>query len=77
MTHHFSAVIHQENLSDGSPIFVAHCPEIDVTSQGESREQALTNLQEAVEGVLEVASPQEIEQRLRDGASVSPLEVAA
>lgn len=77
MTHHFTAVIHEEKLSDGSPIFVAHCPEVDIASQGKSRDEALTNLKEAVEGVFEVASPQEIEQRLRNGASVAPLEVAA
>ncbi len=77
MTYHFSAVIHQEELSDGSPIFVAHCPEIDVTSQGQSRDEAMSNLKEAVEGVLEIASPTEIERRLQAGAFVAPLEIAA
>jgi predicted RNase H-like HicB family nuclease len=73
----FTAIIHQESLSTGEPVFVAHCPEIDVTSQGTTAEEARTNLKEAVEGVFEVASPEEIAQRLREGASVAPLEVAA
>ena len=77
MTHHFTAVIHEEQFSDGSPAFVAHCPEIDVTTQGVTRDDAMANLREAVECVLEVASPSEIERRLRAGASVAPLEVAA
>ncbi len=77
MTHHFTAVIHQEADSTGVIGFVSHCPEIDVTTQGDTRDEAMTNLREAVEGVLEVASPSEIERRLRLGASVEPLEVAA
>ncbi len=77
MTHHFTAVIHQEADSTGTIGFVSHCPEIDVTTQGDTRDEAMANLREAVEGVLEVASPQEIERRLRLGASVEPLEVAA
>lgn len=32
-----------------SSIFVAQCLEIDVASQGESEEEALKNLQEAIE----------------------------
>jgi predicted RNase H-like HicB family nuclease len=77
MTHHFTAVIHEESLSTGEAVFVALCPEVDVASQGSDRAEALANLKDAVEGFLEVASPQEIEQRLREGASVTPLEVAA
>ena len=77
MTHHFTAVIQEEALSTGAAIFVAHCPEIDVTSQGETRPEALANLREAVEGVLEVADDAEIESRLREGAFVTALDVAA
>ena len=44
--------------------YVALCPELDIASQGESIEQAMHNLKEAVEGFFEVASPAEIETRL-------------
>lgn len=77
MTHHFTAVIHEETFSDGSPAFVAHCPEIDVTTQGATRDEAAANLREAVELFLEDMSVEELEQRLRSGVSVEPLEVAA
>ena len=73
----FTAIIHEESLSTGEAVFVAHCPEIDVTSQGATADEARANLKEAVEGVFEVASPEEIARRLSEGASVEPLEVAA
>ena len=44
--------------------YVALCPELDIASQGDSIEQALENLKEAVEGFFEVASQTEIEGRL-------------
>jgi predicted RNase H-like HicB family nuclease len=48
MTYRFSALItKEENL------YVARCPELDVTSQGVSVEDARTNLREAVELYLE------------------------
>ena len=47
--------------SDG---YVALCPEIDVASQGDSVEEASTNLQEAVELFIESADPSEIEGRM-------------
>ena len=52
-----SAVLNPEE-SGG---YVALCPELDIASQGESIEQAMHNLKEAVEGFSEVASPAEIE----------------
>jgi len=53
-----TAVIERED--DG---YVATCPELDVVSQGDTIEQARTNLLEAVEGFFEVASPSEIKRR--------------
>jgi len=44
-------------------MFVALCPELDIASQGESREQAQANLVEAVELFYELASPAEIAER--------------
>ncbi|HYS70962.1 MAG TPA: type II toxin-antitoxin system HicB family antitoxin [Thermoplasmata archaeon] len=43
-----SAVVHREGKW-----FVAHCPELDVASQGRSVEESLTNLREALELRLE------------------------
>jgi len=56
-----SAVLNPEE-SGG---YAALCPELNITSQGESIEQAMHNLKEAVEGFFEVASPAEIETRLK------------
>jgi predicted RNase H-like HicB family nuclease len=56
--------------------FVANCPELGVTSQGRTIEEAESMLQEAVELWLEVASEQEVEQRLSRGVKVSRLELA-
>jgi predicted RNase H-like HicB family nuclease len=58
-------------------VFVSHCPELDIASQGATPEEAHANLKEAVEGFLEVASQTEIARRLVEGAQVMPLEVAA
>ncbi|MBN2333968.1 type II toxin-antitoxin system HicB family antitoxin [Candidatus Bathyarchaeota archaeon] len=48
MTRQFSSVINKE---DG--LYVALCPELDIASQGESIEDALINLKEAVSLYLE------------------------
>ena len=44
MKHQFTAVVSQED-----EWFVAQCLEVDVASQGESKETALENLREALE----------------------------
>ena len=57
MTYHqFTAVIEREGNG-----YVSLCPELDIASQGESIEEARTNLQEALEFFFECASPEEIE----------------
>ncbi len=43
--------------------YVAFCPELDIASQGESIDEALANLKEAVEGFFETASSNEVETR--------------
>ena len=48
MTHQFSTIITKENH-----LYVAHCPELDITSQGETMEDAINNLKEAIELYLE------------------------
>lgn len=44
----FTAVIHKEN-----DLYVAECPEVGTTSQGETIEEAVANLREATELYLE------------------------
>ena len=53
--------------------YVATCPEVDVVSQGKTIEDARSNLLEAVEGFLEVASPSEIRRRLKKETYIMPL----
>ena len=45
--------INEENLSDGSIIFVAYCPRLEIASQGKTIDEALANIKEAVELYLE------------------------
>ncbi|MGD1278200.1 MAG: type II toxin-antitoxin system HicB family antitoxin [Tepidisphaeraceae bacterium] len=66
-----TAVIEREG--DG---FVALCPELDIASQGGSKDEARRNLVEAVEGFLEAASPAEIKSRLGAERYVEDLEVS-
>ena len=66
-----SAVLNPED-SGG---YVALCPELDIASQGESIDDAVQNLKEAVEGFFEVASREEIESRLKGPALFTRFEV--
>lgn len=72
MNRHLTAIIERED--DG---YVALCPELDIASQGDSIEEARTNLCEAVELFLETASPEEIRTRLRSEIYVTQIEVAS
>jgi len=67
---HLTAII----TRDGE-LFVALCPELDIASQGETREQAKANLVEAIELFYETASPEEIAERLAGETYVTPIEV--
>jgi predicted RNase H-like HicB family nuclease len=55
--------------------FVALCPELDVASQGDTLDEARSNLAEAVQLVLEEASPDEVQRRLHSEVYVTRLEV--
>lgn len=46
-------VINKEKLSDGSPMFVAHCPSLGIASQGKDIDEAMKNIKEAIELYLE------------------------
>jgi predicted RNase H-like HicB family nuclease len=57
-TRPFTARIYREGGG-----YVALCPQLDVASQGDSVEDASSNLSDAVELFLETAAPREIARR--------------
>lgn len=69
-TRQFTALIEREGAG-----YVALCPELDVASQGNTIEEARSNLVEALELFLEAADPREIEERLRSEVVVMRVEV--
>ena len=66
-----TAVLNPEN--DG---YVALCPELDIASQGNTVEEAVANLKEAVEGFIECADPDEVNHRMRKPSLYTHFEVA-
>jgi predicted RNase H-like HicB family nuclease len=71
MKRQLTAIIEREG--DG---YVALCPELDIASQGNTIQEARTNLQEALELFFEVASQEEINQRLSQEVYITQVEVA-
>lgn len=69
-TRRLTAVIEREG--DG---YVALCPEVDVASEGDTIEEARSNLQEAVELFFETASDTEVAERLHGEVYVTTVEV--
>lgn len=55
--------------------FVALCPELDVASEGESIEEARSNLIEALTLFFETASPSEVTRRFHSEIFVTQVEV--
>lgn len=53
--------------------FIAHCPELGVTSQGRTIPEAEAMIQEAVELFLECADEAEVKRRLNRGVLVKDL----
>ena len=51
--YYLDVVIKKEKLSDGSDIFVAHCPSLGIASQGGDTDEAVKNIKEAAELYLE------------------------
>ncbi|MFH7245157.1 MAG: type II toxin-antitoxin system HicB family antitoxin [Spirulina sp.] len=70
-THQFTAVIEREEEG-----YVSLCPELDIASQGDTVEEARTNLIEAIELFFEVADPSEIASRLKSEVFITRLEVS-
>ncbi len=71
MKYNLTAIIEKEG--DG---YVSLCPELDIASQGDTVEQARSNLVEALELFFETAPPEEIGQRLHGDVFVTRVEVA-
>ncbi|HXZ73208.1 MAG TPA: type II toxin-antitoxin system HicB family antitoxin [Streptosporangiaceae bacterium] len=69
-TLHLSAQIWRE---EGA--YVAHCPELRVTSEGSTFEDAQQMLREAVELMLSDMTPEEVASRWQPTAWTGPLEV--
>lgn len=59
-------VINKEKLSKGEPIFVAHCINLGITSQGSTTEEAIQNIKEAIELYLEEEPEKENELSLAE-----------
>jgi predicted RNase H-like HicB family nuclease len=59
----FKAIISKEGR-----FYVARAAELDVTSQGESLEESVANLKEAIELYLEDLEPEELEAIKKSGA---------
>jgi predicted RNase H-like HicB family nuclease len=55
--------------------YVSLCPELDIASQGDTIEEALSNLKEALEGFLDTASTEEVRTRLKKPALFMRIEV--
>jgi len=55
--------------------YVAHCPDLGVTSQGETLEEAQRNIQEAVELYLEDVPKEEL-SRFEDSPFVKTIEIS-
>lgn len=67
----FTAIIEKEGKW-----YVAHCPELDIASQGKSVEAVRKNLQKAVELFFQHASPSEIADRLHSEVIVTQMVVS-
>lgn len=70
-TKELTAIIEREG--DG---YVALCPELDVASQGDTVEEARTNLIEALELFFETASAQEVKHRYHDEVLITRVRIA-
>ncbi len=56
-------------------IYISFCPELDIASQGETAEEAKSNLIETLELFYETASETEISRRLRNELQISRVTV--
>ncbi len=71
MSKQLTAIIQAEGTG-----YVSLCPELDIASQGDTIEEAKSNLRVALELFFECASPMEIQERLSSEVFVTQVEVA-
>ena len=71
MSRRLTVIIEQEGSG-----YVAICPELDVVSQGDSVEEAHSNIKEALELFFESAPPEEVDRRFRGDVFVTQVGVA-
>jgi predicted RNase H-like HicB family nuclease len=71
MKKQLTAIIEREGKG-----YVSLCPELDIASQGDTIEEALVNLREALELFFDTASREEIQTRLHEEVYVTRVEVA-
>lgn len=57
-------------------LFVAQCLEVDIASQGATRDEALANLREALELFFDTAPPEEVAERVRMEVQITTLETS-
>jgi len=67
----FTGIIEREGNG-----YVAFCPELDIASQGDTIEEAKSNLVEAIELFFEAADPAEVQSRIRTDVFITRVEVA-
>lgn len=67
----YTAIVEKEG-----DLHAALCPELDVSSQGATIEEATANLKEAVELFLECADAKEIKRRLHTEVFITRFEAA-
>jgi predicted RNase H-like HicB family nuclease len=70
-TKQLTAIIEREEKG-----YVSLCPELDIASQGDTIEEARSNLVEALELFFETADPSEIQERLITEVFITRLEVS-
>ena len=70
-TRSYMAIVEKEGTG-----YVSLCPELDVSSQGDTVESATANLKEAVELFLECADPAEVKRRHHTQVFITRFEAA-
>ena len=71
MTRRLTAIIGKE-----ADAYVAFCPEVDIASQGDTLNEAKTNLKEALELFFETAPMDEIASRLQEEVYITQVDIS-
>lgn len=67
-------VLNKEKFSNGDDVFVANCVTLGIASQGETMDEAMKNIREAIELYLE-EQPEVYEELLDEVPSFSVIEL--